>query len=149
CIVGALRLSCPVDVAVKLNQTDAKYGPGHGPCDPLQSVGSVADSVASAELNSTGMSSVRALAPPTRSLLGGAATAGWASVASSARDIASAPAQRPNRRAGRPRDSVVIPIPSIPRWTRDIGRQLDSIGREPDPLPRATPFAVVFATLPP
>jgi hypothetical protein len=102
CIVGALRLSCPVDVAVKLNQTDAKYGPGQGPCDPLQSVGSVADSVASTELNSTGTSSARALAPPTRSLLGAAATAVWASAASTARDIARAPARRPNRRADCP-----------------------------------------------
>src|SRR5262245_47269324 len=36
CMVGALRLSWPVDIAVKLNQTEAKYGPGHGPCEPSQ-----------------------------------------------------------------------------------------------------------------
>ena len=35
-------MSCPVDVAVNLNQTDAKYGPGNEPCDPSQLVGSEA-----------------------------------------------------------------------------------------------------------
>src|SRR5262245_2677782 len=112
CIVGALTENWPFVFAVNENHTDAWYGPGHGPWEPSQVVGSVAAIVAPVESNSSGTSSVSFVALATPSLPGTAAAAVWAVAASSAKATARTPIRRALAGVRCVRIAIRITIPS-------------------------------------
>src|SRR5919197_5755707 len=79
----------PFLVGVNLNQTEAKYGPGNSPWEPLHVVGSGGLSVvASVESNSTGTPALSVVAPAGVSFAGGVGAASAAVPDRSSRQIA-------------------------------------------------------------